>query len=44
MNFRNTAFDPMDGQVLRRNDPNVNFALMEKELAKEMSRMKIIDE
>lgn len=44
MNFRNTAFDPMDGQALRRNDPNVDFASMEKELAKEMARIKIIDE
>jgi hypothetical protein len=34
----------MDGQALRRNDPNVDFASMEKELAKEMARIKIIDE
>ncbi len=44
MAFRQTAFDPMDGQVLRRNDPNVDFASMEHNLAKEMARMKIVDE
>lgn len=44
MAFRQTAFDPMDGQALRRNDPQVNFAQMENNLAKEMARMKIVDE
>ena len=44
MAFRQTAFDPMDGQVLRRNDPQVDFASMEQQLAKEMARMKIVDE
>ncbi len=44
MAFRTTAFDPMDGQILRRNDPNVDFASMESNLAKEMARMKIVDE
>ena len=34
----------MDGQALRRNDPAVDFAGMEQQLAKEMARMKIIDE
>ena len=34
----------MDGQQLRRNDPNVDFAGMEQNLAKEMARMKIVDE
>jgi len=42
--FRSTQFDPMDGQQLRRNDPNVDFASMEQNLAKEMARMKIVDE
>jgi hypothetical protein len=42
--LRSTQYDPMDGQVLRRNDPNVDFAGMEANLAKEMARMKIIDE
>ena len=42
--FRSTAFDPMDGQQLRRNDPGVDFASMEKDLAKEMARMKITSE
>lgn len=44
MNFRSTAFDPIDGQQLRRNDPGVDFASMEKDLAKEMARMRIVDE
>jgi len=34
----------MDGQMLRQNDPAVNFASMEQSLAKEMARMKIVDE
>lgn len=34
----------MDGQMLRQNDPNVDFATMEQQLAKEMARMKIVDE
>ncbi len=42
--FRTTAFDPIDGQQLRRNDPTVDFAAMEKDLAKEMARMRIMDE
>ena len=44
MAFRSTAFDPMEGQQLRQNDPNVDFASMEMNLAKEMARMKIVDE
>ena len=44
MAFRSTAFDPMDGQMLRGNDPTVDFATMEQQLAKEMARMKIVDE
>ena len=44
MAFRSTAFDPMDGQALRRNDPNVDFATMEKDLAKEMARMRVTSE
>jgi hypothetical protein len=44
MAFRTTAFDPMDGQMLRNNDPTVDFASMEQQLAKEMARMKIVDE
>lgn len=41
MQFRQTAFDPIDGQALRQNDPNVNFANMDKNLANEMARMKV---
>ena len=42
--FRSTAFDPMDGQQLRQNDPGIDFAGMDKDLAKEMARMKITSE
>jgi hypothetical protein len=41
MQFRQTAFDPIDGQALRQNDPNVNFANMDKNLAKEMASMRV---
>lgn len=44
MAFRSTAFDPMEGQQLRQNDPSVDFASMEMNLAKEMARLKIVDE
>lgn len=44
MAFRSTAFDPLDGQELRRNDPNLNFAGMEQDLAKELARLRITDE
>jgi hypothetical protein len=44
MAFRTTAFDPLDGQELRRNDPNIDFGGMEKNLAKELARMRITDE
>ena len=44
MAFRQTAFDPMDTQTLKRTDPNVDFASMEKNLAMEMARMKHDDE
>ena len=44
MAFRSTAFDPMEGQQLRANDPSVDFATMEMNLAKEMARLKIVDE
>ena len=30
--------------MLRQNDPRVDFATMEQSLAKEMARMKIVDE
>jgi len=43
MAFRTTAFDPIDGQQLRRNDPGLDFGRMEQDLAKEMTRMKIVD-
>lgn len=44
MQFRSTAFDPVDGQQLRANDPSIDFAGMEQKLALEMARMKITDE
>jgi hypothetical protein len=46
MEMRTTPFDPMDGNMLRANVPNneVDFAMMERNLAKEMARLKIVDE
>lgn len=44
MAFRQTAFDPMDSQALRRNDHNLNFTAMDQQLAQQMARMKITDE
>ena len=44
MAFRQTAFDPMDPQALRSNDPQINFASMDQMLAKQMASMKIVDE
>ena len=44
MAFRSTAFDPLDGQQLRRNDPTMDFVNMDKNLAREMARMNIDDQ
>lgn len=44
MQFRQTAFDPINGQALRQNDPSVDFAGMDKNLANEMARMKVDDQ
>jgi hypothetical protein len=44
MQFRSTAYDPLDSQVLRQNDPGIDFGSMEKKLAQEMSKMSINDE
>ena len=42
--LRSTAFDPVDMQGLRMNDGGLNFQDMEKNLAREMAKMKITDE
>ena len=42
--FRSTAFDPVDVQQLKGNDGGLNFQEMEKNLAREMAKMKITDE
>ena len=42
--FRSTAFDPVDVQQLKANDGALDFQTMEKDLAREMARMKIVDE
>jgi len=39
--FRTTSFDPMDAQIFKENDPNLNYAAMDKDLAQEMARLKI---
>ena len=44
MAFRQTVFDPMDSQVLKQNDPTVDFSKMDQQLAREMARLKIDDE
>lgn len=42
--LRSTAFDPVDVQQLKGNDGALNFQEMEKNLAREMAKMKITDE
>ena len=44
MAFRQTAFDPMNSQELRRNDPQLDFTSMDKKLAQQMASMKIVDD
>ena len=44
MAFRTTAFQPIDKQMLVNNDASIDFAGMQKKLAQEMARMKIVDE
>ena len=44
MAFRSTAFDPVNKEVFKDNDPGIDFNLMEQQLAQEMARMKITDE
>ena len=42
--LRSTAFDPFDRVELKQQDPSINFSEMEQLLAKEMHRMKIVDD
>ena len=42
--LRSTAFDPFDRVELKQQDPSINFSDMEQLLAKEMHRMKIVDD
>ena len=42
--LRSTAFDPYDRVELKQQDPSINFSEMEQLLAKEMHRMKIVDD
>ena len=42
--LRSTAFDPYDRVELKQQDPSINFSDMEQLLAKEMHRMKIVDD
>ena len=44
MAFRQTAFDPVNKQIFKENDPSIDFNHMEAALAQEMSKMKIVDE
>lgn len=43
MAFRQTAFDPVNPQVFKQNDPTINFNEMNKNLAYEIARLKQID-
>ena len=42
--LRSTAFDPVDVQQLKANDGALDFQAMERDLAREMAKMKIVDE
>jgi hypothetical protein len=42
--MRSTAFDPFNRVDLKQQDPNIDFSSMEQLLAKEMARMKIVDD
>ena len=44
MAFRSTAFDPVNKEIFKDNDPSIDFNTMEMKLAQEMSKMKIVDE
>ena len=44
MAFRSTAFDPLNKEIFKENDPQIDFNVMEQQLAQEMARMKITDE
>lgn len=44
MAFRSTAFDPVNKEIFKENDPQIDFNVMEQQLAQEMARMKITDE
>lgn len=44
MAFRSTAFDPVNKDIFKENDPQIDFNSMEQQLAQEMARMKITDE
>ena len=43
MAFRSTAFDPVNPQHFKQNDPSINFNEMNKNLALEIARMKQVD-
>ena len=38
MAFRSTAFDPINKEIFRENDPSIDFNAMEQALANEMSK------
>ena len=44
MAFRSTAYDPVNKEIFKDNDPTIDFNSMEERLAQEMSKMKIMDE
>ena len=44
MAFRQTAFDPMDTQGMKANDPKIDFTAMDRQLARELANMNIDDQ
>lgn len=42
--LRSTAFDPINVGQLKNNDNTLDFMAMEKNLAREMQKLKVVDE
>ena len=42
--MRSTAFDPINVQQLKQNDGSLDFMTMERNLAREMQKLKVVDE
>lgn len=42
--MRSTQFDPINVQQLKQNDGSLDFMTMERNLAREMQKLKVVDE